>query len=80
MIQPVQVGCILYELAARRRPFGGSGDNPVVINKNILRCEPKPISSAYSSEFRAMVGTLLTREMCDRASMEVSTEALLTHS
>ena len=61
------MGCVLYELAARQRPFDGK--NMVAIAKKICQEKPKPIRSGYSSDMSDFVMGLLTKDIHQRPSM-----------
>ena len=61
------MGCVLYELATRQRPFDGK--NMVAIAKKICQEKPKPIRSGYSPAMSAFVMSLLTKDIHDRPAM-----------
>ena len=61
------MGCVLYELAARQRPFDGK--NMVTISKKICTEKPKPLRSGYGSDMQKFVMSLLTKDIHDRPSM-----------
>jgi len=62
------MGCVLYELAARNRPFDGK--NMITIAKKIQAEKPKALSSAYSASCRKFVMGLLEKDIAKRPSME----------
>ena len=60
------LGCLLYEIAALKHPFGGSSFLALVMN--ILKESPAPLSCGYSEEMREIVRVMLTKDMKERPS------------
>ncbi|XP_007907859.1 serine/threonine-protein kinase Nek8-like [Callorhinchus milii] len=54
------LGCILYEMACRRRTFEGT-NLPAVVNK-IMKGQFAPITDRYSPELKALVTDMLQKE------------------
>jgi len=73
------MGCVLYELAARKRPFDGK--NMVTISNKIVSEKPKPLSSAYSASMRQFITHLLEKDVMKRPSMLelVTTDFVVKH-
>jgi len=60
------LGVVLYELLALERPFSSSSIAALAVK--ICTAEPRPVSSAYSTEVRALVSQLLAKRAEDRPS------------
>jgi hypothetical protein len=61
------LGCVLYELAALRKPFDGSNLPGIIFS--IMRNRPQPLPKHFSRELRAMVAVLLSPTPADRPSL-----------
>ncbi|KAA0148783.1 hypothetical protein FNF28_07413 [Cafeteria roenbergensis] len=61
------LGCVLYELAALRRPFDGSNLPSIIFS--IMRNRPDALPRHYSKELRAMVALLLQPNPSDRPTL-----------
>ena len=61
------LGCVLYEMAALKKPF--SGDNLPMIMNNILTKDIPPIPSFYSENLRNLIRMLLSKDMNERPTV-----------
>lgn len=62
------LGCVLYEMAALRKPFDASNMPAIIFS--IMRSKPKPIPSHYSTELQSMVSVLLQPNPADRPNLQ----------
>ena len=61
------LGCVLYEMAALKKPF--SGDNLPMIMNNIITKDIPPIPSFYSENLRNLIKLLLNKDMNERPTV-----------
>ena len=61
------LGCVLYEMAALKKPF--DGENLPILMKNILTKDIVPIPNFYSDNLRNLVTILLDKNMNSRPSV-----------
>ena len=61
------LGCVLYELCARRAPFDGA--NVDEISKNVRTRRPPRLPSIYSEDLRQLVSDMLTKNPRNRPSI-----------
>ena len=62
------LGCVLYEMAALRKPFDASNMPAIIFS--IMRSKPKPIPSHYSEDLHTMVTRLLQPNPADRPTLQ----------
>ncbi len=62
------LGCVLYELAALRRPFTGHSVSAIAVK--ILRGQYAPLPEHYSPQLQQLVGLLLSRKVDRRPTVE----------
>lgn len=61
------LGCVLYEMVTRQRPF--EGNNLPSLMMNILNQDFKPITDDYSDELKSLIGSLLIKSPKQRPSI-----------
>eukprot|EP00297_Palpitomonas_bilix_P004528 CAMPEP_0113878428 /NCGR_PEP_ID=MMETSP0780_2-20120614/6674_1 /TAXON_ID=652834 /ORGANISM="Palpitomonas bilix" /LENGTH=697 /DNA_ID=CAMNT_0000864891 /DNA_START=227 /DNA_END=2320 /DNA_ORIENTATION=+ /assembly_acc=CAM_ASM_000599 len=64
------LGCLLYEFAALRSPFGGNNENLYAIFKKIHECKYEDLPATYSKELRDLAYSMIQTNPKDRPDIE----------